>query len=130
MSIEAYFSQIRQVISDIPELIANNVTYSNQGEDIGYIRGDLTFSDASMLHFREYIDAEPEPERLMYSYHFMDVASQLIFRYDNAEHHQQLNLSTFPHHKHDGREENIVESNAPTLAKVLEEIGPRIGTVN
>lgn len=58
----------------------------------------------------------------MYSYHYMDASNNLIFRYDNAEHHQELNLSTFPHHKHEGREDNILSSNAPTFTDILEEI--------
>ena len=122
MSIEGYFGQIRRVIDEVPEIVLSNVAYSNQGEEIGYIRGDLTFIDDSTLHFREYIDAEFEPERLMYSYHYMDSVNNLFFRYDDVDHHDKLDLSTHPHHKHDGSEANIVESNAPTLADVLEEI--------
>ncbi len=52
----------------------------------------------------------------MYSYQYMDSKNNLIFCYDNAEDHQKLNLSTFPHHKHDGREDNFIKSNAPFLA--------------
>ncbi|MHC5731904.1 MAG: toxin-antitoxin system TumE family protein, partial [Nostoc sp.] len=33
-----------------------------------------------------------------------------------------LNLTTFPHHKHDGSEDNIVKSDAPFLAEILKEI--------
>ena len=51
---------------------------------------------------------------------------QLIFRYDNAPHHQKLKLSSFPHHKHDGNEDNIIASDAPTLLDVLQEIEQRI----
>ncbi|MEZ4705934.1 MAG: DUF6516 family protein [Caldilineaceae bacterium] len=123
MSIEAYFNWVQQLIDEMPEVDLSDVTYSNQGEEIGYIRGDLIFSNDSALHFREYVDAEFEPERLMYSYHYMDSAKTLIFRYDDANHHDKLNLSSHPHHKHDGSEENVVASTAPTLADVLDEIG-------
>ncbi len=58
----------------------------------------------------------------MYSYQYMDTENNLIFRYDNTEHHRKLNLPTFPHHKHDGREDNVVSSDAPFLADVLKEI--------
>lgn len=123
MSIESYFNQIRQIIDNMPEIVLSNVTYSNQGEEIGYLRGDLTFSNGSLFHFREYVDAEFEPDRLMYSYHYMDSANTLIFRYDDVDHHSKLNLPNHPHHKHDSSEENIVASAAPTLADVLDEIG-------
>jgi ribosomal protein L17 len=44
-------------------------------------------------------------------------------QYDNTGHHRKLNLSTFPHHKHDGSETNVIASDAPALAEVLQEIG-------
>lgn len=53
--------------------------------------------------------------------------NNLIFRYDNTEHHQKLNLPTFPHHKHDGREDNVVKSDAPFLAEVLKEVEAILG---
>jgi hypothetical protein len=52
----------------------------------------------------------------------MNKEGDLIFRYDNAPHHQKLNLSTFPHHKHDRHEDNIVISTAPFLEVVFQEI--------
>ncbi|NJN82981.1 MAG: hypothetical protein HC802_12345 [Caldilineaceae bacterium] len=58
----------------------------------------------------------------MYSYHFMDANHRLVFRYDDADHHHELSLSTHPHHKHDASEENVVASSAPTLADVLAEV--------
>ena len=39
---------------------------------------------------------------------------------DNTEHHPQI--ATYPHHKHEGSEENVIPSFAPTLAAVLAEI--------
>lgn len=58
----------------------------------------------------------------MYTYQYMSVTRTLIFRYDNTGHHKQLNLPTYPHHKHESSEENIVASPAPDLAAVLSEI--------
>ena len=34
----------------------------------------------------------------------------------------KLGLSTYPHHKHDGGEDNVISSAAPDLATVLQEI--------
>lgn len=51
-----------------------------------------------------------------------DQDDQLIFRYDNAPHHQKLNISTFPHHKHEQQENNIVSSDVPFLEEVCQEI--------
>ena len=67
-----------------------------------------------MLEFVESVT----PERIKYRYQYMNADGAMIFRYDNAPHHH--NLATFPHHKHIG--EQVIESEEPTLRKVIEEI--------
>jgi hypothetical protein len=54
--------------------------------------------------------------------HRMDASSRLIFRYDNTKHHRKLNLPTYPDHKHESSEDNILPSPAPMLADILKEI--------
>lgn len=61
-------------------------------------------------------------DRLMYIYQYMTATKTLIFRYDNTGHHRRLNLPTHPHHKHEGREENVITSPAPDLVAVLSEV--------
>jgi hypothetical protein len=75
-----------------------------------------------MLHLREFLDVETTIERLMYAYQYMAADGTLIFRYDNTGHHKKLGLSTYPHHKHDGSEVNVISSDAPELAEILKEI--------
>jgi len=70
----------------------------------------------------EYVDVEDQTDRLMYSYHYTDAEDKLIFRYDNTGHHRKLKLATYPHHKHERYQDNILPSPAPVLAKVLDEI--------
>jgi hypothetical protein len=120
LSIDAYFARIQEVIASSALVIQSDAQFGKRGEETGYIRGNLIFRDGTLLHFREYIDLEDGLERLMYSYHYMDAAQQIRFRYDNVEHHSHI--ATFPHHKHDGSEENVVESTAPMFAQVLAEI--------
>ena len=122
MRIEAYFAQIRARIAESPVVITTEITSSNQGEGVGYMRANITFVDGSMLHFREYIDAEYGIERLMYSYHYMDRSQRLVFRYDNADHHRELNLANYPHHKHADAEKSIITSSAPSFFDVINEI--------
>lgn len=86
------------------------------------MRAELYFRDGSVLHVREYVDVETAIERLMYVYQYDDPTQGLIFRYDNTGHHRKLGLTTYPHHKHDGYEQNVVESSAPDLESVLDEI--------
>ena len=46
----------------------------------------------------------------------------LVFRYDNTGQHKKIKLSTYPHHKHEGCDNNVVPSAAKDLANVLKEI--------
>ena len=58
----------------------------------------------------------------MYAYQYIDSSRKLIFRYDNTGHHKKLGLPTYPHHKHDGSEDNVITSVVPDLSFVLKEI--------
>jgi len=78
--------------------------------------------DGSTFHLREFVDVEITADRLMYAYQFIDSSKNLVLRYDNTGHHKKLGLSTYPHHKHDGSEDNVIPSAAPDLATVLQEI--------
>jgi len=75
-----------------------------------------------ILHLREFVDVESTIDRLMYVYHYLDSSNNLVFRYDNTGHHKKLNLPTYPHHKHQGSEDNVIASQAPDLPAVLDEI--------
>jgi len=101
---------------------SSSITYDKRSTHEGYIRGEIYFVDASVLHLREFVDVETTVERLLYVYQYMDARRQLRFRYDNTGHHKQLNLPTYPHHKHIGSEEQIVPSPGPDVAAVLVEI--------
>lgn len=122
MQIEAYFQRVRDVIEACPVVQSSNVTYDKRGTYEGFIRGELYFIDDSVLNLREFVDVETTIDRLMYVYQYMDATKTLVFRYDNTGHHKKLNLPTYPHHKHEGSEDNIVASPAPVLAAVLNEV--------
>ncbi|MEW5941569.1 MAG: DUF6516 family protein [Chloroflexota bacterium] len=122
MRIEEYFLQIRKEIEANPVVRLVTITEEKRGTYEGFLEGELTFLDKTTLHFREYVDVEDRSDRLMYSYHYTAEDGRLIFRYDNTGHHRKLKLSTYPHHKHDGDEERVVVSPAPTLVNVLDEI--------
>lgn len=122
MRIEAYFQQVRDVLDNCPVVQASNVAYDKRSTYEGFIRGEVYFVDGSMLHLREFVDVETSPDRLTFVYQYMNTSQQFVFRYDNTGHHRKLNLPTYPHHKHDGREDNVIASPAPDLATVLSEI--------
>ncbi|MGL4378217.1 MAG: toxin-antitoxin system TumE family protein [Microcoleaceae cyanobacterium] len=120
--IEGYFQQLRQGIESCNAVIDFQLHPEYRTDFEGFVKGEITFKDGSLLYFREFVDAEMIIDRKMYSYQYMDASKCLIFRYDNADHKPQLNLPNLPHHKHEECEEHIVASSAPTLAEVLQEI--------
>jgi hypothetical protein len=122
LRIEAYFQQVRDVIEACPVVQSSNITYDKRSTYEGFIRGELYLVDGSALHLREFVDVETTIDRLMYVYQYMDATKTLVFRYDNTGHHKKLNLPTYPHHKHEGSEDNLVASPAPVLATVLNEV--------
>ncbi|MCL1470012.1 toxin-antitoxin system TumE family protein [Argonema antarcticum] len=127
MLIENYFQLLRELIESCTLVQSFNLIPATRGESEGFIRGVINLTDGSMLYLREFVNVETTIIREMYSYQYMDGSKNLIFRYDNVEHHKKLNLPNYPHHKHDGSEENVNSSNAPMLADVLNEIESLLG---
>ncbi len=121
MLIEAYLQAVLDTVANAPEVATSDIALDKRGPQAGLIRGDIYFVDGALLHFRELIDLESSPSRLMYSYHYQRADTSLVFRYDDTPHHPEL--STFPHHKHEQSEQNVFAAEPPTLANVLDEIG-------
>jgi hypothetical protein len=122
LQIEAHFRQLRDLVDACPVVQSSSITYDKRSTHEGFIRGEIYFVDASVLHLREFVDVETTVERLLHVYQYMDAHEQLRFRYDNTGHHKQLNLPTYPHHKHEGSSQQVIPSPAPDLAAVLGEI--------
>jgi hypothetical protein len=119
--IDDYFQAIRDTIEACPAVHSSSVTYDKRTSYVGFIRGTILLLDGSALHFREFVDVETDIERYMYAYQYQR-DDELVFRYDNTEHYRKLKSPTFPHHKHDGSETNVIAVQPLTLAAVLEEI--------
>jgi hypothetical protein len=126
LPIEEYFQQLQTAIKTCSVIVS--FTFSCEKRDVyeGFIRSEIKFIDSSVLYVREFVSVETTIERDMYTYQYMDSQNILLFRYDNTPHHKKLNLPTFPHHKHDGIEDNVIASPAPLLVEVLQEIHLRL----
>ena len=122
MRINDYFRQIQKVVESSAIVQLSSVTFEKRGTHEGFIRGELQFLDGSNLYWREFVDVELTVDRLMYVYQYMDSSDKTVFRYDNTGHHRKLNLPTYPHHKHEGCDDNVVPSAALDLDNVLKEI--------
>ena len=121
MQIEEYFNTLRETIDESPIVQSSRVTFDKRSTHLGFIRGVLDLLDGSQLHFREFVDAQIDIERYMYAYQYQREDGELVFRYDNTDHHRSLNLPTHPHHKHNGKD-RVIDSPAPVLFQVLIEI--------
>ncbi len=125
MYIEDYFKQVEEAINAYPLASVSNFEVEKRDTYEGLIRAEVNFIGGSILQVREFVSVEIGIIRDMYSYQYMTSQNTLIFRYDNTPHHQKLNLTTFPHHKHDGQEKNVIASDAPMIWDVLSEIQPQ-----
>lgn len=120
MSIRDAFDEIDRCIKEYQTsglIVESNVTFDFR-VSAGYVRGTLTFSDSSQLHFREFLaDSVDTTEKLDYFYHYQTADASLIFRYDNAKHRPPLG---FTDHKHTPK--GIIAALQVSLREVLDEI--------
>ena len=80
---------------------------------------EVEFPNGSVLYVTEEWIMEPNTVQCVhYIYHYQDRKGNLIFRYDNAPHHPEV--ETHPEHKHVGT--RVVAARRPDLADVLREI--------
>jgi len=118
-----YFQQIESQLADCMHILEIDLHKDKRSLHIGIIEGKIIFIDESRLHFIEFINVKQTTEVYKYSYHYQDLDGNLIFRYDMAPHHPEI--ETFPHHKH--VEPNKLKAVTPrSLAAVLDEISDLI----
>jgi len=82
------------------------------------LRIRIRFQTGHMLELNEaIISQENQIIHIGYRYHFQDIKNNVVFRYDNTPHFQELD--TYPHHKH--TPERVVAVEQPTIFAVIEE---------
>jgi hypothetical protein len=122
LRVEVYFQQLRNLFEASPLVASFEVAYDKRSTHEGFVHGELYFVDGSLLHIRDYVDVETGVDRLLYVYQYLSASGTLVFRYDNTGHHKKLKLTTYPHHKHEGGEGNVIAATAPEFSDVLEEM--------
>jgi len=118
--IEDYFRLVETLLAATSIIHSTSITYDKRSTSIGFIRGAVYFLDGSQLHLREFINVEHGVERYMYAYHYQRQDGTLVFRYDNTPHFPSF--LTFPHHKHELSDTNVMAASPPDLQAVLTEI--------
>jgi len=96
--ITEYLEDIESFLNNIPFRLSTKIHVENRGDIALYLRGEISFIDGSGFYFKEYFIALPVFKKLAYSYHYQHKDEKLIFRFDNAEHHTEI--ETYPHHRH------------------------------
>jgi hypothetical protein len=111
--IEDYFQSVETLLAAARIIHSSSVTYDKRSTSLGFLRGTLYFLDGSQLHLREFVNVEHGVERYMYAYHYQRANGALVFRYDNTPHFPTL--PTFPHHKHEMSDANVMATSPPDL---------------
>lgn len=119
MSVADYASWIRSDILETPYVVSHSLGYEDRPPVAGKVKGSAIFADGAVLHFKEYLQLNPNIIRLTYAYHYVSANGNLIFRYDNARDPAARDIPTYPHHKHSHA--GLEASPGPTLAKTLHE---------
>jgi hypothetical protein len=120
--IDQYFVRLEQTLASHPHVVQTTLTKDKRAPHIGFVKGTVLFSQGIQLSVMEFVQTEPRLVKTKYRYHCQDAKGKLLFRYDNAPHHQ---TSTFPHHKHvrmGAKRETIVASLPPSIEALLDEV--------
>ena len=118
MNIKNYFDRITLFLKGNSNVVSVRVEKKIISTSGGYLRLRITFLNGSVLDVREYVD--DKLRKLSYSYNFLSSKNTLIFRYDNAPHHKEV--ETFPYHVHISNGE-VRESEEKDIYRVKREIG-------
>lgn len=118
-----YFGGLERRLGSFPLAVSVETRTERVDLDRGYVRATITFTDDTELHLFEYVVLTgDEVEREDYRYHYQSEEGELIWRWDNAPHHPDV--ESFPHHVHVGKE---VQASKPVkLEDVLGEIARRL----
>lgn len=118
-SIEQYFERVQSFIMGIRKAEAERYEEQILSKDRGNLRIRLRFFDNSLLEISEAIHIVEETLTwLSYRYHYQRSDGTIIFRYDNAPHHPEVN--TFPEHEHIA--ESVVGAYRPDIEKIFLEV--------
>jgi hypothetical protein len=123
--IEDYLRQIDDLLNATPQVIEVVVLrrriWDTDWEKVLNYRYRIILADGGLIEMTERVlVSRNRLEATKYRHHWQDADGNLIRRWDNAPHHKDI--ATFPHHLHDGAEENVVnhpETNGLEVLKLI-----------
>ena len=103
----AYLNHIKALIALNRQVIRWKVVREEAQGNVGLYRYRLTLTDGSLLEmFERFSVSDEQVHAGKYSFHWQDASGHFRHRWDNSPH--QPDVSTYPHHLHDGSETNVL----------------------
>jgi hypothetical protein len=113
-----YLASIKARIVAHPHVVRWIVVREEAQGDQGLFRYRLTLRGGDLCEMFERFQVVEGGVRVSkYAFHWQDAAGQLRQRWDNAAHHPEV--STHPHHMHDGAAANVQPHGPINAAEVL-----------
>ncbi len=107
MNAVEYTNSIKHTLTIKSYITSFKIVRERLQDDFSWYRYRIRFDNGDMLEMTErFMVKENQIKVLKYSFHWQDTNGNIRKRWDNAPHH--ANLATFPHHVHDGSEENVL----------------------
>lgn len=118
--IKKFVSEIEKTIDSSSIVISSKIEkFYGPGEETVYLKGQLTIIDSSALEIAIFAtETRGKVSVDKYRLHYMNNAGQMLFRYDNAPHHPEI--ESHPHHKH--TPDKINPSIMPSMRDIINEI--------
>ena len=118
--IQKFVEDIEKTISSSSIVLSSNVQkHFGPALETVYLKGRLLIIDSSILEIAIFATESRKTLSIeKYRLHYMNSTGQMLFRYDNAPHHPEID--SYPHHKHTF--DKIMPSTMPSLKDILNEI--------
>ncbi len=116
--ITEYFVRFDEIISKVDFITGSEIQKRKINDFLGIIEGKIIVEDKTLDILEVIKVTDQQLSRTKYKYHFQNSDNSLIFRYDNAPHHKEID--SFLHHLH--LPEKITACNEPDLLQILSAI--------
>jgi len=129
--IEDYLREIDALLSTSASVrdvvIIRRTIRDTELEKVLNYRYRVTLADGGLVEItKRILEMQETLEGSKYRHHWQDSTGRMIKRWDNAPHHPTVD--TFPHHLHDGSEDDVVGHSAITGLEALQRILVEIET--
>lgn len=118
--IQRFVQEIEKSIASSSIVLSSNIQkHFGPALETVYLKGHLLIIDSSILEIAIFASQSRNTLSIdKYRLHYMNNTGEMLFRYDNAPHHSDID--SHPHHKH--ILDKIIPTTMPSLKDILNEI--------